>query len=431
MGVLGFTGAPLWLWTLGGAAVLWGLGAPTWVWVVCGLLALLLNGRPIRRRLLSAPLMALLRTGRFLPPISETERTVLEAGSVWIEGELFSGKPDFKRLLGEPYPDLTEEEQAFLDGPVEELCRLVDDWTVYAQKDLPPEVWEYLRQKRFFGMIIPKEYGGLGFSASANSAVVGKLGSRSLPLSFMAMVPNSLGPAELLMHYGTEAQKRHYLPRLARGEEIPCFALTEPGAGSDAGSIRASGVLFKGGDGRLYLRLNWKKRYITLAGISTVLGLAFKLRDPERLLGKGENPGITCALIPSDTPGVMLGRRHDPMGMPFVNGPTEGQDVVVPIDCIIGGAAGAGVAGGCSSNAWPPAAASRSRRRPRPGPSSWLASLAPMPPSGSSSAARLARSRASRSRWPASVGSPTCWRRLGVTHAALWIGGSSPPWRRR
>ena len=341
--VLGFFGAPIWLWTLFAAAALWGLGAPTWLWIAFGLLALLLNARPIRRRLVSSPLMAALKRGNVLPPISETERTVIEAGSVWIEGELFSGKPDFKRLLNEPYPDLTEEERAFLDGPVEEVCRMVDDWTVYAEKDLPPEVWEYLRQKRFFGMIIPKEYGGLGFSASANSAVVGKLGSRSLPLSFTVMVPNSLGPAELLIHYGTEEQKNHYLPRLARGDEMPCFALTEPGAGSDAGSINASGVVFKGEDGWLYLRLNWKKRYITLSDISTVLGLAFKLRDPEKLLGKGENLGITCALIPSDTPGVTLGRRHDPMGLPFHNGPTEGRDVVVPIDCIIGGAAGVGV----------------------------------------------------------------------------------------
>ena len=341
--VLGFTGAPPWLWALCAAAAFWGFGAPVWLWIGLAALALLINGRPIRRRLVSAPMMTVLKKGSFLPQISDTERTVLEAGSLWVEGELFSGKPDFKRLLDEPYPDLTEEERAFLDGPVEEVCRMVDDWAVYVKKDLPPEVWEYLRQRRFFGMIIPKEYGGLGFSASANSAVVGKLASRSLPLSFMAMVPNSLGPAELLIHYGTEEQKKHYLPRLASGDEMPCFALTEPGAGSDAGGIRASGVVFKGQDGRLYLRLNWKKRYITLSGISTVMGLAFKLRDPEQFLGKGEHPGITCALIPSDTPGVTLGRRHDPMGMPFYNGPTEGRDVVVPIDCIIGGAPGAGV----------------------------------------------------------------------------------------
>ncbi|MBI4537252.1 MAG: acyl-CoA dehydrogenase [candidate division NC10 bacterium] len=340
--VLGFTGAPAWLWTLLAAAALWGLGAPAWLWIPFGLLALLLNGPPIRRRLVSAPMMAVLKKGNFLPAISETERTVIEAGSVWIEGELFSGQPDFRRLLNEPYPDLTDEERAFLDGPVEEVCRMADDWGIYVERGLPPEIWEYLSRQRFFGMIIPKAYGGLGFSASANSAVVGKLGSRSLPLSFMVMVPNSLGPAELLIHYGTEEQKNHYLPRLARGDEVPCFALTEPGAGSDAGGIRASGVIFKGEDGRLYLRLNWRKRYITLSGLSTVLGLAFKLRDPENFLGRGEHLGITCALIPTATPGVAVGRRHDPMGVPFYNGPTEGQDVVVPFDCIIGGAAGAG-----------------------------------------------------------------------------------------
>ena len=220
---------------------------------------------------------------------------------------------------------------------------MVDDWDVYVKKDLPPGVWKYLKEKRFYGLIIPKKYGGLGFSASAHSAVIEKLASRSVPLSFTVMVPNSLGPAELLIHYGTEEQRSYYLPRLARGEEIPCFALTEPGAGSDAGGIRATGVVFKGEDGQLYLRLNWKKRYITLATISTVMGLAFKLKDPDNLLGKGENPGITCALIPTDTPGVVIDRRHDPMGLPVHNSPTEGHDVVVPVDSIIGGAAEAGV----------------------------------------------------------------------------------------
>ncbi len=340
--ILGFTGAPPWLWLLPAVAGLWGLGAPAWLWIVGVVLVVPVTARPIRRRWVSTPLMDVLKRAQLLPTISDTERTVIEAGSAWIEGELFSGHPDFGRLLAEPYPDLTDEERAFLEGPVEEVCRMVDDWSVYVQKDLPPEVWAYLRQKRFFGMIIPKEFGGLGFSASANSAVVGKLASRSLPLSFMVMVPNSLGPAELLIHYGTEEQKRHYLPRLASGEEVPCFALTEPRAGSDAGGIQASGVVIPGEDGRLYLRLSWQKRYITLAGLSTLLGLAFKLRDPDNLLGKGELPGITCALIPTATPGVTVGRRHDPLGIPFSNGPTEGRDVVVPIDCIIGGAAGAG-----------------------------------------------------------------------------------------
>ncbi len=340
--VLGFTGAPLYLWTLFAAAALWGSGAPAWLWTAFGVLALVLNARPVRRRLVSAPVMAILKKTNLLPPISETERTVIEAGNVWVEGELFSGRPDFKRLNSEPYPNLTGEERAFLEGPVEEVCRMVSDWDAYVNRDLPPEVWDYLKESRLFGVIIPKDYGGLGFSASANSAIVGKLASRSVPLGFMVMVPNSLGSAELLIHYGTEEQKAYYLPRLARGEEMPCFALTEPHAGSDAGGIRATGVVFRGEDGRLYLRLNWKKRYITLSAVSTVLGLAFKLRDPENLLGRGENPGITCALIPTDTPGVEIGHRHDPMGVPVHNGPTEGRDVVVSVDCIIGGAAGAG-----------------------------------------------------------------------------------------
>ena len=340
--VLGFTGAPLWLWTLFVVVALWGFGAPLWFWIVLGLLACIFNVRPVRRILLSIWIMKVLKVLNFLPTISKTEQIAIEAGTVWVEGELFSGKPDFKKLNDEPYPELTEEERAFLEGPVEEVCRMVNDWQVYVNKDLSPEVWSYLKEEQFYGMIIPKKYGGLGFSASAHSAVVGKLASRCTPLSTTVMVPNSLGPAELLIHYGTEAQKDYYLPRLARGEEMPCFALTEPNAGSDAGSIRASGVVFRGEDGQLYLRLNWKKRYITLAAISTVLGLAFKLRDPDNLLGKGENPGITCALIPTDTPGVVLGMRHDPMGTPFYNSPTEGHNVVVSADAIVGGASGAG-----------------------------------------------------------------------------------------
>ncbi|MCB0277349.1 MAG: acyl-CoA dehydrogenase, partial [Calditrichaeota bacterium] len=265
-----------------------------------------------------------------------------EAGTIWVDGELFSGKPDFKRILKEGYPDLSDEEKAFMEGQVNELCAMTDDWEVFSNRELPEKVWDYIKKERFFGLIIPKKYGGLEFSASMNSAVVAKLASRCGPLTTTVMVPNSLGPAELLLHYGTEAQKDYYLPRLARGEDIPCFALTEPGAGSDAGAMSATGVVFKGDDGKLYLRLNWRKRYITLAAISTVLGLAFKLKDPDNLLGKGENPGITCALIPSHTAGVVLGKRHDPMGIPFWNCPTEGHDVVVPADAIIGGPEQAG-----------------------------------------------------------------------------------------
>ncbi len=340
--VLGFTGAPLWLWTLLAAASLWGFGAPVWLWILFALPALILNIRPVHRILVSAPVMAFLKKVNFLPHISQTEKTVLEAGTVWIEGDLFSGRPDFKRLNSEPYPDLTGEERAFLKGPVETVCRMVNDWDVYVNKDLPPDVWDYLKEQRFFGIIIPKAYGGLGFSASAHSAIIEKLASRSMPLSFTVMVPSSIGPAELLTHYGTEAQKEHYLPRLALGLEIPCFALTEPTAGSDAGSIQSSGVVFRGDYGRLYLRLNWKKRYITLSTISTLVGLAFKLEDPHNLLGKGETPGITCALVPTETPGVTINTRHDPMGVPFYNSPIEGHDVVVPIDAIIGGPARAG-----------------------------------------------------------------------------------------
>lgn len=307
-----------------------------------GALTVLFGVPSVRRTLLSQPIMRTMKKLGFLPTISETERVALEAGSVWVDGELFSGRPDFERLLNESYPDLTPEEQAFLDGPCEELCRMTRDWDVYRRRDLPPEAWDFIKRERFWGMIIPKAYGGLGFSASANSAVVAKLSARSQVLGVTVMVPNSLGPAELLVHYGTEEQKDYYLPRLAVGEEIPCFALTEPNAGSDAGGIASNGVVFRGDDGKLYLRLNWRKRYITLAAVSTVLGLAFKLRDPDNLLGKGTGPGITCALIPTATPGVVLGLRHDPMGVPFYNAPTEGRDVVVPVDALIGGADGAG-----------------------------------------------------------------------------------------
>ena len=339
---LGYTGAPLWLWAIAGVAALYGFAAPAWLWAVFGVLALVMNIAPLRRALFTGVVMKVLNALKFLPTISQTEQTAIEAGNVWVEGELFSGKPDFKRILNEPYPDLTTEEQAILDGPVEELCRVTRDWDVFQRKELPREAWDIIKRERLFGMIIPKKYGGLEFSPLANSAVVQKLSSRCGPLATTVMVPNSLGPAELLIHYGTQEQRDYYLPRLATGEEIPAFALTEPNAGSDAGAISSQGVVFKGDDGKLYLRLNWKKRYITLAAISTVLGLAFKLKDPENLLGKGENPGITCALIPTKTEGVVLGLRHNPLGVPFYNCPTEGHDVVLPIDSIIGGVEGAG-----------------------------------------------------------------------------------------
>ncbi len=340
--IFAYKGAPLWLWAIAGYAALIGLSAADWVFMVYTAFVILFNIKPIRRTLISSPIMKLMDALNFLPTISETEKTAIDAGTVWVEGELFSGKPDFKRILDESYPDLTEDEQAFLDGPVEKICEMVNDWDVFVKKDFEQEAWDYLRKEGFFGLIIPKKYGGLEFSATAHSAVVAKLSSRCGPLGTTVMVPNSLGPAELLVHYGTQEQKDYYLPRLAAGVEMPCFALTEPNAGSDAGGMTSHGEVFKGEDGELYIKLNWNKRYITLAAISTVLGLAFKLQDPDNLLGKGEDLGITCALIPSDTAGVVLGKRHDPLGVPFYNCPTRGKDVVVPIDAIIGGKEGAG-----------------------------------------------------------------------------------------
>jgi acyl-CoA dehydrogenase len=338
---IGFLGAPFIAWTIVAAAALWLWQVPAWAWIAFAVVAVLGNLRPLRAALVTRFVMKIMRG--VMPTISETESTALRAGDVWIERDLFSGKPSLGKLMAEPYGKLTAEEQAFLDGPVEKLCEMTDDWQVWKQRDLPKEAWDFMKKERFWGMGIPKAYGGLEFSAMAHSEVLAKLATRSVPLCVTVMVPNSLGPAELLNHYGTEEQKQHYLPRLARGEEIPCFALTEPGAGSDAGSITATGDVFKGEDGKLHLRLNWNKRWITLAAVSTVLGLAFRLRDPQNLLGKGAGDlGITCALIPTRTPGVTANKRHDPLGVPFYNCPTQGKDVVVPIDAIIGGPARAG-----------------------------------------------------------------------------------------
>jgi len=340
--LLGYTGAPLWLWAIGGYSLLMGFEAPAWLWITYTVLVLLFNIAPLRRALISNGLMKTLNALNFLPKISETEQTAIEAGTVWMDGELFSGKPDFEKILNEKYPDLTEKERAFMDGPVEKLCSVVDDWEVWVDKGLPDKAWKIMKEEKFFGLIIPEKYGGLDFSASAHSAIVGKLASRCGPLATTVMVPNSLGPAELLIHYGTKEQKDHYLPRLASGEEIPCFGLTEPRAGSDAGAMEATGELFKNENGELQIKLNFKKRYITLAAISTVIGLAFKLYDPENYLGKGKDLGITCALIPSDSDGITLGRRHDPLGVPFYNCPINGENVVVPASSIIGGVEQAG-----------------------------------------------------------------------------------------
>jgi acyl-CoA dehydrogenase len=311
--------------------------------LVLGALGAIVGVAPVRRRLVSRWLLS--RVGRFLPRLGDTERIALEAGTVWWDGELFSGAPDWAALLRFQSTPLSERERAFVDGPVEELCALVDDWSVTQAGDLPPEAWDFMRRHGFFGMIIPEAYGGLGFSAAAHSAVIVKLASRSVTAAVTVMVPNSLGPGELLLHYGTETQKRHWLPRLARGEEIPCFALTEPGAGSDAASAQSEGVVCRGrvGDAEvLGMRLTWRKRYITLSPVATVIGLAFRLRDPNHLLGDREDLGITCALIPADLPGVEIGQRHDPLGVPFQNGPTEGRDVFVPLDSIVGGPGMAG-----------------------------------------------------------------------------------------
>jgi acyl-CoA dehydrogenase len=298
----------------------------------------------VRLQWLSRPLLRRIR--KVLPPMSETERDAIEAGSVWWEAELFRGAPDWRQLQNYKMPVLSEAEQAFMDGPVEQLCAMLDDWDItHRRLDLPPEVWEFLKQNRFFGMIIPKRYGGLEFSANGHSSVVTKIASRSISAGVTVMVPNSLGPAELLLHYGSEAQKDYYLPRLADGREIPCFALTGPDAGSDAGAIPDSGVVCMGqhdGEQVLGLRLNWDKRYITLGPVATVLGLAFKVFDPQGLLGGDEELGITCALIPAGTPGVTIGNRHFPLNSAFQNGPNSGKDVFIPLDYIIGGQANIG-----------------------------------------------------------------------------------------
>lgn len=338
--IVGYLGSPLIVWSLAILALMYGWGSSFVAMGVVAGVSLLFILPFLRRPLITKPVMGVMKG--FMPKISDTERAALVAGDVWVEGDLFSGKPDFTKMLKEPYPNMTAEEKAFLNGPVEELCKMSDPWKIWKERDFDQKVWDFLKKERFFGMIIPKEYGGLGFSALAHSEVVMKVSSRSVPLAVTVMVPNSLGPAELLNHYGTDEQKKYYLPRLADGREVPCFGLTEPTAGSDAGSITASGVVFKGADGKLYMRLNWNKRWITLAAISTVLGLAFRLRDPENLLGKGTDLGITCALIPASTKGVVIGQRHDPLGVPFYNCPTQGHDVEISIDAIIGGAARAG-----------------------------------------------------------------------------------------
>lgn len=349
--VLAYQRLPLWMFSVAatGLLALYTATAGTFsgwhglLWVLVVVLWLF-NLRPLRKALVTRPFMKAYL--RMLPVMSDTEREALGAGTVWWDGELFTGKPDWDTLHKTPAAQLSAEEQAFLDGPCETVCAMLDDFDVtHRRADLPPEVWDYLRRERFFALIIPKRYGGLEFGTYAQSSILAKLASRSITLSSTVAVPNSLGPAELLVHYGTDAQREYYLPRLARGEDLPCFALTSPTVGSDAASISDTGVVCRGmHEGRevLGLRLNFSKRYITLAPVATVIGLAFRLFDPERLLGGEVDVGITCALLPRNTPGIRIGRRHFPLNIPFQNGPLQGVDVFVPLDCIIGGPAMAG-----------------------------------------------------------------------------------------
>jgi len=302
-------------------------------------LCVVLAAAPLRRHIVSR--FVLLWYRHQLPAMSQTEREAIDAGTVWWDADLFSGRPDWDRLLAVPKPKLTAEEQAFLDNETEQLCAMVNDWeTAQIWQDLPPQAWQFIKDKGFLGMIIPKRYGGREFSATMHSQVIQKLASRCGVAAVHVMVPNSLGPAELLLNYGTDEQKNHYLPRLAKGLEIPCFGLTNPHAGSDAAAIPDFGVVCKGvWEGRevLGMRVTWEKRYITLGPISTLLGLAFRLRDPDRLLGGEEDVGITCALVPTHTPGVNIGRRHNPLNAVFQNGPNWGKDVFMPLEWIIGG----------------------------------------------------------------------------------------------
>jgi acyl-CoA dehydrogenase len=345
--LLAYFGAPILIWTIAAAALLsylsivaaFGFTTNVVLAAVFVVLAALLNVPWLRRKAMTDHVLALYR--RILPDMSQTEREAIDAGTVWWDADLFSGRPDWDKLLAVRAPRPSPEEQAFLDGPVEELCAMCNDWQItHELQDLPPQVWQFITDKGFLGLIIPKKHGGLGFSALAHSAVVMKLSTRSSAAAISVMVPNSLGPAELLLHYGTDEQKNHYLPRLAKGQEVPCFALTNPEAGSDAASIPDYGIVCKGtwqGKEVLGMRVTWDKRYITLGPVATLLGLAFRLYDPEHLLGDKEDLGITCALVPTSTPGVNIGRRHLPLNAVFQNGPNSGRDVFMPLDWIIGG----------------------------------------------------------------------------------------------
>ena len=332
MNTIALTGALMVLGTLFGDIGLLG-------WLVYLVIAVPLGATNIRKTYITKKLLAFYK--KVMPEMSRTEQEAIDAGSVWWDGDIFSGAPDWDKLHGIPKGRLSEEEQAFLDGPVDRVCQMVDEWQInHKEADLPAEIWDFLKEHKFFAMIIKKQYGGLEFSAYAQSRVLQKLAGCSAVLSSTVGVPNSLGPGELLQHYGTTEQQDYYLPRLADGTEVPCFALTGPEAGSDAGAIPDVGVVCKGdwnGEEILGMRLTFDKRYITLAPIATVIGLAFKLQDPDGLLGDKADLGITCALIPRDTKGLDIGRRHFPLNTPFQNGPIRGQDIFVPLDYIIGG----------------------------------------------------------------------------------------------
>jgi len=352
IGALAYYRAPVLAWTVVLAAWLaslqlgFGYGVPTLLWGGFAVIAAVLNIIPLRRAVFTGPVFGVFR--KITPAMSQTEQEAINAGTVWWDRDLFSGKPDYQRLLSFPDPKLSVEEQAFLDGPTEQLCSMIDDWKItHELKDLPPDVWQFIKDQGFLGMIVKKKYGGLEFSNYAHAKVVTKIATRGGTAAVSVMVPNSLGPGELLQHYGTEEQKDYYLPRLAKGVDVPCFALTSPYAGSDAGSIPDYGIVCRGSytdprtgeqhENVLGLRVSWEKRWITLAPVATILGLAFKMYDPDHLLGDKEEIGITCALVPTEHVGVCIGRRHYPGGAAFMNGPTWGKDVFIPLEWIIGG----------------------------------------------------------------------------------------------
>lgn len=333
----GFFAFPLYSYfTLIGAYSLIFCETTTLFWLVFIALGVLFLLPSFRANFLSRPLVGLIKKNGLLPKISVTEEAALQAGTNWVEADFFEGKVDFKKVIAQNITTLTKEEQSFLDNEVNELCEMTTDWEIFQNRDLTPQVWQFIKDKKFFGMIIPKEYGGLGFSATAHSKVIEKLVSRSQVLAITIMVPNSLGPAELILKHGTTSQKEKYLKDLATGVLVPCFGLTEPNAGSDATSITSNGVVFKDENGELKIKLNFEKRYITLGNIATLVGLAFVLKDPEHLLGENEDLGITFGVIDASTPGLDNSRRHDPLGIPFVNSPLFGKDVVIGFENIIG-----------------------------------------------------------------------------------------------